>query len=152
MLDNAYPARLIMTDQSKSDRRIGKIMSRNIPTTVKNKELVEKHREQIILAAIKLFSQKGFHKTTLRELSEEAGLSYGNIYDYVGSKEDIFSLIHDYSANLTMKALRESIENWLTQLRASPDCTRRVQPDESAGKCYHAHLSGESHLIKAIPA
>ena len=86
-------------------------MSKNIPTTVKNKKLVEKRREQIVLAAIKLFSRKGFHKTTLRELSEKAGLSYGNIYDYVGSKEDIFSLIHDYSANLTMRALRKSIEN-----------------------------------------
>jgi AcrR family transcriptional regulator/NAD(P)-dependent dehydrogenase (short-subunit alcohol dehydrogenase family) len=82
-----------------------------IPTTVKNKELVEKRRSQIILAAIKIFSQKGYHKATLRELADEAGLSYGNVYDYVGSKEDIFSLIHDYAANLTVKALQDSIAN-----------------------------------------
>ena len=62
----------------------------DIPTTVKNKDLVEKRRRQIVLAAIKLFSKKGFHKTTLKELAEEAGLSHGNVYDYVGSKEDIF--------------------------------------------------------------
>jgi 3-oxoacyl-[acyl-carrier protein] reductase len=81
-----------------------------IPTTVKNKELIKKRREQIVRAGIKLFSQKGFHGTTLRELAEEAGLSYGNIYDYVGSKEDIFSLIHDFTADLVMAALRSSIE------------------------------------------
>ena len=86
-------------------------MMKQIPTTIKNKDLVEKRRGQIVLAAIKLFSQKGFHKTTLRELADETGLSYGNIYDYIGSKEDIFSLIHDYAANLTMRALRESIKN-----------------------------------------
>jgi len=52
-----------------------------IPTTIKSKKLVEKRREQIALAAINLFSKKGFHKSTLRELSEEAGISHGNIYD-----------------------------------------------------------------------
>jgi len=67
---------------------------RQIPTTIKNQKLVEKRREQILLAAIRLFSRKGFHKTNLRELAEEAGLSAGNIYDYVSSKEDIFYLIH----------------------------------------------------------
>lgn len=82
-----------------------------IPTTVKNKNLVEKRREQLILAAIKLFSVKGYHKTTLRELAEEAGLSYGNVYDYIGCKEDIFSLIHDYTAGSAMKALESTIKD-----------------------------------------
>ena len=83
----------------------------DIPTTVKNKDLVAKRRRQIILAAIKLFSQKGFHKTTLKELAEEAGLSHGNVYDYVGSKEDIFFLIHDFLAGSAMEILNRSLEN-----------------------------------------
>ena len=83
----------------------------DIPTTVKNKNLVEKRRRQIILAAIKLFSQKGFHKTTLKELAEEAGLSHGNVYDYVGSKEDIFFLIHDFLAGSAMEILNRSLED-----------------------------------------
>ena len=82
-----------------------------IPTTVKNKELVERRRKQIVLAGIKLFSRNGFHKTTLKELAEEAGLSYGNIYDYVGSKEDIFFLIHDFLAGSAMEILNRSIED-----------------------------------------
>jgi len=82
-----------------------------IPTTIKNKELVEKRREQIVLAAINLFARKGFYKTTLRELSEEAGISHGNIYDYVGTKEDIFFLLHEFMDQLATDALRRSIEN-----------------------------------------
>ena len=81
-----------------------------IPTTVKDKKLVQKRREQIILSAIKLFSEKGFFKTTMRELAEESGLSYGNIYDYVGSKEDIFFLIHDFLAGMAINNLEQSIE------------------------------------------
>ena len=84
---------------------------RDIPTTVKNKDLVKKRRRQIILAAIKLFSINGYHKTTLKELAEEAGLSHGNVYDYVGSKEDIFFLIHDFVAGSAMEGLNRSLEN-----------------------------------------
>ena len=86
-------------------------MAMKIPTTIKNQQLVQKRREQIVLAATKLFSEKGFHKTTIAELADEAGLSYGNIYDYIGSKEDIFSLIHDYAAGSAMLALKSSIRN-----------------------------------------
>jgi 3-oxoacyl-[acyl-carrier protein] reductase len=82
-----------------------------IPTTIKNKELVEKRREQIVLAAINLFARKGFHRATLRDLSEEAGISHGNIYDYVGTKEDIFFLLHEFMDQLATDALRRSIEN-----------------------------------------
>jgi len=82
-----------------------------IPTTIKSKELVEKRREQIVRAAIKLFAKKGFHKATLRELSEEAGISHGNIYDYVGTKEDIFFLLHEFMDKVVTDALHRSIEN-----------------------------------------
>jgi 3-oxoacyl-[acyl-carrier protein] reductase len=81
-----------------------------IPTTIKNKELVEKRREQIVLAAINLFARKGFHRATLRDLSDEAGISHGNIYDYVGTKEDIFFLLHEYMDKLATDALRRSVE------------------------------------------
>ena len=80
-----------------------------ISTTVKNKKLVEKRREQIVLSAIRLFSQKGFHKTTLKDLSSLAQLSYGNIYDYVGGKEDIIYLIHEYAYGLILNGLEQTI-------------------------------------------
>lgn len=86
-------------------------MMEPIPTTVKNKALVERRREQIVLAAIELFSHKGFHQTTLRELSEEAGISYGNIYDYIGTKEHIFHLIHEYLCDIAFHELSKAIEN-----------------------------------------
>jgi len=47
----------------------------------------------------------------LRELSDEAGISHGNIYDYVGTKEDIFFLLHEFVDKLATDALHRSIEN-----------------------------------------
>lgn len=84
-------------------------MKSNVPATVKNKDLVEKRREQIIYTSINLFSKKGFYKTTLKDLAREAGISHGNIYDYVGSKEDILFLIHEFLHNKVMEALKRSI-------------------------------------------
>lgn len=85
-------------------------MGPDIPTTVKSKRLVEKRREQLVLAAIKLFSERGFFKSTLRDLSEQSGISYGNIYDYVGSKEDILFLIHEYICDLVVGELERSMK------------------------------------------
>jgi len=82
-----------------------------VRTKVRNKELVARRREQIVLAAIKLFSQKGFHQTSLRELAEASGVSHGNIYEYVGSKQDIFFLIHQFIDNIAIRESNRTTEN-----------------------------------------
>ncbi len=56
----------------------------------------EKRESQIKEAALKLFSQKGFHATTVTDISEAAGLGKGTIYWYWRSKEELaFSLVED---------------------------------------------------------
>jgi len=57
------------------------------------KELREK---QIKEAALKLFSEKGFHNTTIAQIAEAADLGKGTIYWYWKSKEELaFSLVED---------------------------------------------------------
>jgi len=67
----------------------------NIPTQVKNRDLVELRRRQIIDAAVQLFIEKGFHKTTTRQIARAAGLSIGSLYEYIESKEDVLYLVCD---------------------------------------------------------
>ena len=67
----------------------------DIPTQVKNPELVEMRRRQIIDAAVELFIENGFHKTTTRQIASASGLSIGSLYEYVASKEDILYLVCD---------------------------------------------------------
>lgn len=87
------------------------MLNPGIPRKIKNDDLVISRREQIALAAIKLFSEKGFHKTSLRELAEEAGLGTGNIYDYVGNKQDIFFLIHGFLNGVATKMTNQAIKD-----------------------------------------
>jgi AcrR family transcriptional regulator len=68
---------------------------KDIPTLVKNPDLVERRRRQIIDAAVQLFIEKGFHKTTTREIAAATGFSIGSLYEYVASKEDILYMVCD---------------------------------------------------------
>ncbi|MBU0513970.1 MAG: TetR/AcrR family transcriptional regulator [Proteobacteria bacterium] len=66
-----------------------------VPTQVKNQGLVARRRRQIIDAAVHLFVDQGFHKTTTRQIAQAAGFSTGTLYEYVASKEDVLYLVCD---------------------------------------------------------
>jgi AcrR family transcriptional regulator len=52
-------------------------------------KVIEDRREQIIDAALRVFSQKGFERTTNKDIAHEAGITPGLIYHYFESKEDL---------------------------------------------------------------
>ncbi len=66
---------------------------RDIPTQVKNPDLVDRRRRQIADAAVKLFIERGFHKTTTRQIAKSSGFSIGSLYEYFATKEDILYLV-----------------------------------------------------------
>jgi AcrR family transcriptional regulator len=78
---------------------------KKVPTTIKNKVLVKKRREQIFKAVVKLISKKGYHRTTLREISRESGITLGNLYDYISTKEDILYLIQEKATQAVIEAI-----------------------------------------------
>lgn len=68
---------------------------REVETSVKDESLIEMRRHQMVQGAIKLFKEKGFHRTTTREIAKEAGFSIGTLYEYIRTKEDILFLVCD---------------------------------------------------------
>ncbi len=69
--------------------------TKDVPSQVKNPDLVTRRRLQIVDASVKLFIEKGFHKTTTREIAKASGISTGLLYEYVRSKEDVLFLVCD---------------------------------------------------------
>jgi AcrR family transcriptional regulator len=65
-----------------------------VDTKIKNAELVAERRNHILNAALKLFLKKGFSATTMRDLSRETGINLASLYDYVGSKQGILTLMY----------------------------------------------------------
>lgn len=68
-------------------------MPPQIFTSVDDTKLVEKRRDQFVAAAEELFGRNGFHKTTIKEIAQLAGVSAGLIYVYVKTKEDVLFLV-----------------------------------------------------------
>ncbi|MGH3561525.1 MAG: TetR/AcrR family transcriptional regulator, partial [Mycobacterium sp.] len=65
----------------------------NTPTrrrrAVSDEEKSER-RDEILAAAKVVFARNGFHATTIADIAKQAGLAYGLIYWYFGSKDDLF--------------------------------------------------------------
>ena len=76
------------TSKKKADA-----VHREVPTQIKNPELVRERRRQLIDSTVKLFVRHGYHKTTTRMIAKAAGFSIGSLYEYVSSKEDLLYLV-----------------------------------------------------------
>jgi AcrR family transcriptional regulator len=60
-----------------------------IESMARTPKVVEDRREQIINAAMHVFSEKGFTKATNKDVAREAGITPGLIYYYFESKEKL---------------------------------------------------------------
>jgi len=58
-----------------------------------SEEQASARRDQIIMAAVSCFAEKGFHKTTMQDICKAARLSPGAVYNYYESKDDIIQAI-----------------------------------------------------------
>ena len=65
------------------------VKDKSVISNIKNEGLIESRRKQIVQGAVKVFSEKGFHKATVREIADAAGVTMGTMYNYVRTKEDI---------------------------------------------------------------
>ena len=66
----------------------------HVASLVTDTKLVEERRGQILRAAVKLFSDRGYYTTTISQIAREAGVSTGLIYQYFGDKDDVLLLSH----------------------------------------------------------
>jgi AcrR family transcriptional regulator len=61
---------------------------------------------KITTAALKVFAINGYHGTTMKQIAQETGLSYGLVYHYFPSKEMIFRHIIDSSLESSINATK----------------------------------------------
>ncbi|MCA8867203.1 MAG: TetR/AcrR family transcriptional regulator [Rhodobacteraceae bacterium] len=67
-------------------------LSDDVESHVSDKDLIARRRRQIVNAAVKLFSKQGYAGTTVQQISKQAGVSTGLVYQYFGDKDDILFL------------------------------------------------------------
>lgn len=92
-------------------------------------EKKDERREQIINAAIKVFSRLGFHEARVSDIAKEADIAYGLVYHYFESKEQILNSIFERYWSILIKALEHIERNYKSlsaQLEAVADFILRA--------------------------
>ncbi|MEI7033109.1 TetR/AcrR family transcriptional regulator [Streptomyces pratensis] len=70
----------------------------------------EQTRTLILETALRLFAERGYDRTTMRAIAQEAGVSVGNAYYYFSSKEHLVQGFYDRIAAEHAAAVRPVLE------------------------------------------
>ena len=140
-----------------------------MPTTTESntprRQQKEERREQILDAAVRIFSGKGFAGASMRDISREVGVTEGLLYHYFESKDQLLYTCwkeRSWRASLE-KILAESegiplqyvltamIKDFVFTLRKNADmvriCTNEMQHNPEMRKFHTEHIEDNSNLI-----
>ena len=65
-------------------------------------------RRMILDAAVRVFARQGFHTCRVSDIADEAGVAYGLVYHYFGSKDEVLSTLFLERWNVMLEAIRET--------------------------------------------
>jgi AcrR family transcriptional regulator len=105
------------------------------PTRPALRARYERRRQQVLRAAAREFAARGYHGTSMEDLSTATGLAAGGLYHYIGSKEQLlFAILAQLMDPLLERArdieaspapaperLRELLREWLEHIEAHHD-------------------------------
>jgi TetR/AcrR family transcriptional regulator, cholesterol catabolism regulator len=102
---------------------------------IKKEKTIAKNLEKIFNAALTISNRQSFHAMSMRDLSREAGLSIGALYNYFSGKEALLAMLqqqrHAITRRLLMAAVaqtRTPIEQLRTLVRTHLYLSEIMQP------------------------
>jgi AcrR family transcriptional regulator len=97
------------------------------------------YRKSLILAAIQLFAQRGYHATSVRMIAKAARSSKGGFYHHFRHKDDICAAILESLVTAvarttpgTPQQLRSTVRDLVLLLTSNPDAARILILESSA--------------------
>jgi TetR/AcrR family transcriptional regulator len=82
----------------------------NVEMTRKEREK-SMHREAILRASVRLFSEKGFHNVSMQDIATESEFAVGTLYNFFQSKEQLFTELMNNCADKIYHTLVPILEN-----------------------------------------
>jgi AcrR family transcriptional regulator len=64
-------------------------------------------RRMILDAAVRVFARQGFHTCRVSDIADEAGVAYGLVYHYFGSKDEVLDTLFLDRWGVMLEAIRE---------------------------------------------
>ena len=79
-------------------------------------------RRIILDAAVRVFARQGFHTCRVSDIADEAGVAYGLVYHYFGSKDEVLDTLFLERWDVLLDAIRETDAQ--ADGRRATSCTR----------------------------
>jgi AcrR family transcriptional regulator len=67
-------------------------------------------RDEILDAAAQIFSQKGFHATSMQDIAQAVNLQKGSLYHHINSKQEILVEVLDRALDLLIANMQEVLD------------------------------------------
>lgn len=92
--------------------------------------LADQRRTQIVEAAFKVLTERGYHGTSIAEIAQEAGIGQGTVYRYVSSKRELLDQVFDWAVerafttvdpNALLSTDPDSAQDMVTQIGVVSD-------------------------------
>jgi len=115
-----------------------------VPTRARREREKEERRRSILRAAREVFFESGFHRATVDDVAERAGVSKGTVYLYFESKETILAL-------LLLEGLNELVEN-LEQAYAEEEPLQADERLRRLGRAYLRFFEEEPDYFRLLVA
>lgn len=94
---------------SKADIYQSSFLDRQQTRRIRKEKTVVKNLDKIFGAVLKISNKKGFKTMSMRDLSQECGLSMGALYNYFSGKDDLLEMLQHQQRTVTGKILEERI-------------------------------------------
>ena len=125
----------------------------------------EQTRQAILDAAWSLFTEQGFHGTSMRQIAGRAGITVGGIYNHFESKEQIFdhlllekhpyrrilAILEDTPAASVEEFIRNAADTIIDELGSRPDLLNLAFIELSEFKGKHAPLLFQAIFPQMLP-
>ncbi len=122
--------------------------------------LAEKRRSEILGAAVKVFSEKGYHGAKIEDIAAELKMGHGTFYRYFRNKLDIFNHVVDEIVSVAAELVSDidpgqpsSLEEYREQLEEIGNRLFRLfkaNPEYSRILFYEAFGINDAELQKRI--
>lgn len=124
------------------------------PRSVENNEqLKDERKNQIILSALKVFTKKGFAASKISDIANDAEVSYGLVYHYFKSKDDIYTELIEHAISSLGKVIEETKMNTEEPIEQIRQITSRVldSVEHKKTSCYYYVLVMNALTCEAMP-
>src|ERR687885_2165386 len=85
--------------------------------------------DQVRAVALRLFREKGYHATSMRDIAAEVGINKGSLYSYIRSKEDLLIPVFERAMGVLVSEI-EAIA-----------ADGSLGPTERLKRAIHAHVT-----------